>query len=124
MLLGSMTLSRNNEVTLPKGISGCYIHLARITLSRAVFAGWSSPVARQAHNLKVVSSNLAPATKLSPVNQALASIFRAFLCLVECGIIEDISYFSITYKKIADRIAAGYQHKKCDGWKLRVQEET
>jgi hypothetical protein len=25
-------------------------------------AGWSSPVARQAHNLKVVSSNLAPAT--------------------------------------------------------------
>ena len=28
-------------------------------------AGWSSPVARQAHNLKVVSSNLAPATNLS-----------------------------------------------------------
>jgi hypothetical protein len=27
-------------------------------------AGWSSPVARQAHNLKVVSSNLAPATKI------------------------------------------------------------
>jgi hypothetical protein len=27
-------------------------------------AGWSSPVARQAHNLKVASSNLAPATKL------------------------------------------------------------
>ena len=25
-------------------------------------AGWSSPVARQAHNLKVVSSNLTPAT--------------------------------------------------------------
>ena len=29
-------------------------------------AGWSSPVARQAHNLKVVSSNLAPATKYVP----------------------------------------------------------
>ncbi len=27
-------------------------------------AGWSSPVARQAHNLKVVSSNLAPATNI------------------------------------------------------------
>ena len=27
-------------------------------------AGWSSPVARQAHNLKVVGSNPAPATKL------------------------------------------------------------
>ncbi len=30
-------------------------------------AGWSSPVARQAHNLKVVGSNPAPATK-KPVN--------------------------------------------------------
>src|SRR5262249_28456678 len=28
-----------------------------------LIAGWSSPVARQAHNLKVASSNLAPATK-------------------------------------------------------------
>ena len=31
-------------------------------------AGWSSPVARQAHNLKVVSSNLAPATKNTDVS--------------------------------------------------------
>ena len=30
-------------------------------------AGWSSPVARQAHNLKVVGSNPTPATKLKPV---------------------------------------------------------
>ncbi len=28
-----------------------------------VIAGWSSPVARRAHNPKVASSNLAPATK-------------------------------------------------------------
>ena len=28
-------------------------------------AGWSSPVAREAHNLEVVSSNLAPATLTS-----------------------------------------------------------
>ncbi len=28
-------------------------------------AGWSSPVARQAHNLKVVGSNPTPATKLA-----------------------------------------------------------
>ena len=27
-------------------------------------AGWSSPVARQAHNLKVVGSNPTPATKI------------------------------------------------------------
>ncbi len=31
--------------------------------SQTLSAGWSSPVARQAHNLKVVSSNLAPATR-------------------------------------------------------------
>ena len=30
-----------------------------------VGAGWSSPVARQAHNLKVVGSNPTPATKIS-----------------------------------------------------------
>ncbi len=28
-------------------------------------AGWSSPVARQAHNLKVVGSNPTPATKIN-----------------------------------------------------------
>ena len=35
-------------------------------------AGWSSPVARQAHNLKAAGSNPAPATKNSkkPVAQA------------------------------------------------------
>ena len=34
----------------------------------AFIAGWSSPVARQAHNLKVVGSNPAPATnKKKPV---------------------------------------------------------
>ncbi len=31
-------------------------------------AGWSSPVARQAHNLKVIGSNPIPATKLKPAN--------------------------------------------------------
>jgi hypothetical protein len=31
-------------------------------------AGWSSPVARQAHNLKVVGSNPTPATKKNPAN--------------------------------------------------------
>jgi putative endonuclease len=31
-----------------------------------LFAGWSSPVARQAHNLKVVGSNPAPATNFNP----------------------------------------------------------
>ncbi len=37
-------------------------HKSRATQAQHGDAGWSSPVARQAHNLKVVSSNLAPAT--------------------------------------------------------------
>jgi len=35
------------------------------TPRRGLGAGWSSPVARQAHNLKVTGSNPVPATKLS-----------------------------------------------------------
>ena len=34
-------------------------------------AGWSSPVARQAHNLKVVGSNPTPATKNFLLNQVI-----------------------------------------------------
>src|SRR5947209_7852765 len=44
-----------------------------------VSAGWSSPVARQAHNLKVAGSNPAPATKISPVNQVLKPGLPGFL---------------------------------------------
>jgi hypothetical protein len=33
-------------------------------------AGWSSPVARQAHNLKVIGSNPIPATKLTAGHSA------------------------------------------------------
>ena len=40
-------------------------------------AGWSSPVARQAHNLKVVGSNPTPATKLARNRNRL----RVFLIL-------------------------------------------
>ena len=39
----------------------------RIFKEKILVAGWSSPVARQAHNLKVVSSNLAPATNIFPL---------------------------------------------------------
>ncbi len=41
-------------------------------------AGWSSPVARQAHNLKVVGSNPTPATKNSPVK---STTWRGFAFL-------------------------------------------
>ena len=46
---------------------------------RYSIAGWSSPVARQAHNLKVVGSNPAPATK---EKQGFEENLKAFLfCL-------------------------------------------
>jgi hypothetical protein len=38
-------------------------------------AGWSSPVARQAHNLKVVGSNPAPATNKNPISNKLMGFF-------------------------------------------------
>ena len=37
-----------------------------LIILRNYTAGWSSPVARQAHNLKVVGSNPTPATKIKP----------------------------------------------------------
>jgi hypothetical protein len=39
------------------------IALKLLSLHNPIPAGWSSPVARQAHNLKVAGSNPAPATK-------------------------------------------------------------
>ena len=41
-------------------------------LSAPKDAGWSSPVARQAHNLKVVGSNPTPATKFLNIYQILS----------------------------------------------------
>ena len=40
-------------------------------------AGWSSPVARQAHNLKVVGSNPAPATNLKGRSQLIPRLATA-----------------------------------------------
>jgi hypothetical protein len=44
-----------------------------------ISAGWSSPVARQAHNLKVRGSNPLPATKLFDVGYSKACRARAGL---------------------------------------------
>jgi len=46
------------------------------SLVKEHFAGWSSPVARQAHNLKVAGSNPAPATTFT--EQAVLSSRAAF----------------------------------------------
>src|SRR5580692_2267574 len=54
-----------------------------VTIIASFDAGWSSPVARQAHNLKVVGSNPTPATKISPVDQAVMAWSPGFF--VNCG---------------------------------------
>ena len=46
-------------------------------------AGWSSPVARQAHNLKVVGSNPTPATKINITYQYVNGHRRAAFCFGE-----------------------------------------
>ena len=51
--------SAKTAITQP----GCHANDAE-----KITAGWSSPVARQAHNLKVVGSNPAPATKSYEIN--------------------------------------------------------
>ena len=46
-------------------------------------AGWSSPVARQAHNLKVAGSNPAPATNYFTLLQLISRLeFEAAFCFV------------------------------------------
>ncbi len=51
----------------------------RIFKEKILVAGWSSPVARQAHNLKVVSSNLAPATNIFPLNKKLLRTYTSMI---------------------------------------------
>ena len=58
------TLKKWNLSALSIRESACYISPAVCrTPAARIGAGWSSPVARQAHNLKVVGSNPTPATK-------------------------------------------------------------
>ena len=49
-------------------------------------AGWSSQVARQAHNLKVRGSNPLPATKISKQNQSLSIPIRLWKISTFLGI--------------------------------------
>src|SRR5262245_63713404 len=82
---------KSSNFGLPMRISHCYIALEmRGPYPRASHfdAGWSSPVARQAHNLKVVGSNPTPATsisaRLSPGQTGAKSSLRES-CPRECG---------------------------------------
>src|SRR5438477_176878 len=69
------TLKKWNLSALSIPESACYISPAVCrTPAARIGAGWSSPVARQAHNLKVVGSNPTPATKLTPSSQRLGGV--------------------------------------------------
>jgi hypothetical protein len=61
----SATLSRPCYLVsfLPCLVQAGFSCLKGMWLFASSGAGWSSPVARQAHNLKVAGSNPAPATK-------------------------------------------------------------
>ena len=56
-------------------------HRAPEVPAARVSAGWSSPVARQAHNLKVAGSNPAPATKFTRQIRCLCAGCRVFSCV-------------------------------------------
>jgi hypothetical protein len=59
---------RKNYPGMDSSLSVTYIPLPD-------FAGWSSPVARQAHNLKVLGSNPSPATTMSaPLSRGFARL--------------------------------------------------
>ena len=53
----------------------------RCCSAKRTVAGWSSPVARQAHNLKVTGSNPVPATKIPIHINMLKAALRAVFCV-------------------------------------------
>jgi hypothetical protein len=62
----------------PSGVGQIRFGIAFLEGRQRFIAGWSSPVARQAHNLKVIGSNPIPATKIDPVDQALTPRLPGF----------------------------------------------
>ena len=66
-------LERNTKIPLPKRY--------QLPQSDINGAGWSSPVARQAHNLKDAGSNPAPATKILKHIKDLRSALRGAFCI-------------------------------------------
>ena len=65
--------------------AGLLLFLRPLKRRRAmVDAGWSSPVARQAHNLKVVGSNPTPATNAGNTFTGFGLRLHSFLSFMKC----------------------------------------
>ena len=83
---GHLAMACRDGLRSTRLLSGLSLEMAgRICISGpsalnayTVDAGWSSPVARQAHNLKVTGSNPVPAPKY---RKPVSSVRRVFLCL-------------------------------------------
>jgi hypothetical protein len=59
-------------------------------LQQTLTAGWSSPVARQAHNLKVVGSNPTPATNYKARNKRSGPCFsRLFAPIADLALFDE-----------------------------------
>ena len=83
-MCGSYSYCARGQIKIPNDIKLLrkVLRLRTATHKSAVLsdAGWSSPVARQAHNLKAAGSNPAPAPKYKP--PAWITSVRAGLCLL------------------------------------------
>src|SRR3954463_3429095 len=86
-----------------------FLRCSALPLADRVDAGWSSPVARQAHNLKVTGSNPVPATNHQPSQDnpsegfCLSGSRRQFLAFeITCEIISAAMRASRADRKALD----------------------
>src|SRR5690606_38777712 len=63
------------ESRSPPGLPDTHECLEPSAFTHRLVAGWSSPVARQAHNLKVVGSNPTPAPKILDPRASASGVF-------------------------------------------------
>ena len=76
-------------------------------------AGWSSPVARQAHNLKVVGSNPTPATKYSSISVIYKDAVlrgRVFFCVLALFIVAIVRQAFVVFICMSVREFMAYGH--------------
>jgi hypothetical protein len=73
----------------PSGVGQIRFGVGFLQGAQWFIAGWSSPVARQAHNLKVTGSNPVPATKIDNKNPAISIDCWVFAFKVQLSPLEN-----------------------------------